>query len=62
MLPSIEVLVITHEKARIKEMDDYFARKFSPLTVMMVMGRSYAAEPQCDPKVALYDVWKDHIT
>ena len=62
MLLSMEVFVITHERARIKEMDDYFARKFEPLQVMMVMGRSYAAAPKCDPRVTLYDAWKDHIT
>ena len=56
-----QVFVITHEKARTKELDDYFALKFHPLQVMMVVGRSYKAEPECDPKVTLYDAWRDRM-
>ena len=56
-----QVFVITHEKARTKELDDYFALKFHPLQVMMVVGRSYKAEPECDPRHTLYDAWQDHM-
>ena len=49
------------KKARAKELDDYFALKFHPLQVMMVVGRSYKAEPECDPRHTLYDAWKDHM-
>ena len=56
-----QVFVITHEKARTKELDDYFALKFHPLQVMMVVGRSYKAEPECDPRHTLYDAWRDRM-
>ena len=56
-----QVFVITHEKARTKELDDYFSLKFHPLQVMMVVGRSYKAEPECDPRHTLYDAWRDRM-
>ena len=54
-----EVLVITHEKARTADMDDYFAKKFHPLQVLYVIGRSYKMSPECTPWVTLYDAWKE---
>ena len=51
--------MITHERANMDEFNDYFALKFAPLSVVYVMGRSYAAQPECDPKVTLYDAWMD---
>ena len=41
------------------DMGDYFARKFFPLQVMFVSGRSFAAEPRCEPRVTVYDLWKE---
>ena len=55
----LQVFVITHEKARLEDMDDYFARKFHPLVPMFMIGRSYAMEPECKPSETLYDLWKD---
>ena len=60
--PWLEVLIITHERGNITEMDDYFARKFFPLLPLLVLGRSYAIAPECDPRVTLYDAWKELVT
>ena len=56
-----QVFVITHENARMSDMDDYFARKFRNLQALFVIGRSYLAEPQCLPKETLYDAWKEPV-
>ena len=40
-------------------MDDYFAKKFHPLQVCYVIGRSYKAAPECEPDETLFDAWKD---
>ena len=58
----LQVLVMTHEAARLNEMDDYFALKFFPLEVYYVMGRSYKMEAECQPKHTLWDAWKDLLT
>ena len=50
--PCLEVVVITHERQRHHEMDDYFARKFAPLHIMFVIGRSYKSDAECEPRVA----------
>ena len=42
-------------------MDDYFARKFRNLQALFVIGRSYVAEPQCQPEETLYDAWKELV-
>ena len=42
-----------------EDMDDYFAKKFHPLKVMYLIGRSWGAEPTCKAKETLYDAWKD---
>ena len=42
---SIKVLVITHEKADLRNTDDYYAHKFETLQVLFLIGRSYKAEP-----------------
>ena len=56
-----QVLVITHEKARMEDQSDYFANKFHPLRVMYVIGRSYTAAPKCKPKETLFDAWNDRL-
>ena len=53
--------MITHEKANRDEMNDYFQRKFYPMQVVYLIGRSYKAEPTCKPDETLYDAWKELI-
>ena len=53
--------MITHEKARVEDMDDYFAKKFYPMKVIYVIGRSYRADPECRPDKTLYDAWKELV-
>ena len=50
--PCLEVVVITHERQRHHEMDDYFARKFAPLHIMFVIGRPCKSDAECEPRVA----------
>ena len=57
--PCLKVLVITHEKARVEDMSDYFTKKFAPLEVLYLVGRSYKASPTCTPDETLFDLWKD---
>ena len=59
--PCQKVLVITHEKARVEDMSDYFQKKFHPLEVVYLVGRSYKASPQCKPEETLFDAWKDLV-
>ena len=59
--PSLQILVITHEKARVEDMDDYFAKKLYPLRVMYVIGRSNAASPECRPDKTLFDAWQELV-
>ena len=59
--PCPKVLAITHEKANRDEMNDYFQKKFYPMTVVYMIGRSYKAEPQCKPDETLFDAWKELI-
>ena len=59
--PCLKILVITHEKARVEDMDDYFAKKFYPLKVLYVIGRSYKAEPECRPDKTLFDAWQELV-
>ena len=54
-----KVLTITHEKANMKDTDDYFGRKFYPLVPFFVMSRSYKMSPECHPSHTLFDCWKD---
>ena len=49
----------TRERAMAHDMGDYVARKFFPLQVMFVSGRSFAAEPRCEPRATVYDLWKE---
>ena len=58
---SIKVLVITHEKADLRNTDDYFAHKFFPLQVMFLIGRNQSRAHRLYPRVTLYDLWKDLI-
>ena len=44
---------MTHELARSADMDDYFAKKFHPMEVLYVVGRSYASSPTCTPPLVL---------
>ena len=57
--PCLEVWATTRERAMAHDMGDYFARKFFPLQVMFVLGRSFAAEPMCEPRVTVYDLRKE---
>ena len=41
------------------DVGDFFARTFFPLQVMFVSGRSFAAESRCEPRVTVYDLWKE---
>ena len=59
MSPCLEVSATTRESAMTHDMGDYFVRSFFPLQVMFVLGRSYAAEPTCEPRVTSYDPWKE---
>ena len=59
--PCRKVLVITHEKARLEDIDDYFAKKFSSLQMIYLIGRSYKASPECEPDVTLFDAWKELV-
>ena len=57
--PCLEVWATTRERAMAHDMGDYFARKFFPLQVMFVSGRSLAAGSRCEPRVIVYDLWKE---
>ena len=59
--PFPKILVITHEEARVEDMDDYFAKKFYPMRVLYVIGRSYKAEPECRPDKTLFDAWQELV-
>ena len=52
---------MTHELARSADMDDYFSKKFHPMEVLYVVGRSYASSPTCTPQLSLYYNWKEHF-
>ena len=52
---------MTHELARATDMDDYFSKKFAPMEVLYVVGRSYAVAPECEPSKSLYYNWKEHF-
>ena len=56
-----KVLILTHEATRLKDTDDYFARKFSPVVPFFIMSRSYKMTPECDPAHTLHDCWKDRF-
>jgi hypothetical protein len=43
-----QVLIMSHELSREDEMTDYFSRKFYPAVPVYVLGRSYAAKPECN--------------
>ena len=59
MSPCLEVSATTRESAMTHDMGDYFVRSFFPLQVMLVLGRSYAAETTCERGVAIDDPWKE---
>ena len=40
-----KVLILTHEATKLKDTDDYFARKFSPVVPFYIMSRSYKMSP-----------------
>ena len=44
------------------DMGDYFSRKFFPLQASFVLGRSYAAEPTCEPRATSCDPWRELVT
>ena len=44
-----------------KDTNDHFAKKFSPLVPFYIMSRSYKKSPECDPNVTLFDCWKDRF-
>jgi hypothetical protein len=54
-----QVLIMSHELSREDEMTDYFSRKFYPAVPVYVLGRSYAAKPECKPDQTLHDNWKE---
>ena len=56
-----KVLVCTYEGTRLRDSDDYFAKKFAPLAPLYVMSRSYAKEPKCGEGETLFDCWKDRF-
>ena len=56
-----QILAITHERVRMEDQSDYFAKKIHPLRVLVLIGRSYGAEPRCKPEHTLYDAWKDRL-
>ena len=51
---------MTHEKTKLKDTDDYFAKKFAPLVPLYIMSRSYVMEFECKPHT-LFDSWKDRF-
>ena len=52
---------MTHEATEMKDTNDHFAKKFSPLVPFYIMSRSYKKSPECDPNVTLFDCWKDRF-
>ena len=56
-----EVFILTHEKAKPKLLSDYFSKKFHPLAPVMVIGRSFAADPITKQKATLWDCWKETV-
>ena len=42
-------------------MTDYFQKKFYPLQVLYLIGRSYRASPECEPDKTLFDAWKEPV-
>ena len=56
-----KVLVLTYEATKLRDSDDYFAKKFAPLVPLYIMSRSYAMEPECEPCDTLFEFWKDRF-
>ena len=54
-----QVLIMSHELSKEKEMTSYFAKKFAPAPPLVVMGRSYKSSPECKPENTLFDNWQD---
>ena len=55
----IQVLVLTHEGASLKEMEPYARSVFSPVTPVYLYGRSADKEPKCKREDAVYFGWMD---
>ena len=56
-----KVLVLTYEATKLRDSNDYFAKKFAPMAPLYVMSRSYAMEPKCGEEETLFDCWKDRF-
>ena len=56
-----KIVVITHEATRLKDSDDYLAKKLAPVVPLYIMSRSYAREPKCHPSETVFDCWKDRV-
>ena len=50
---------MTHELSKQDKMSTYFAKKFYPAIPQYVVGRSYKAEPKCEPEETLFDNWTE---
>ena len=50
---------MSHELMDEKELSSYFAKKFAPATPVVVLGRSYKSDPECEARETLFDNWKD---
>ena len=56
-----KVLVLTYEATKLRDSNDYFAKKFAPLVPLYIMSRSHALEPKCGESDTLFDCWKDRF-
>ena len=56
---TLQVVIMTHEAAKMTELEDYFANKFFPINPVYLIGRSYKLKPECKPAETLYDSWTE---
>lgn len=53
--------MITHERARLGDLDCYLSQLFSPVPVHMILGRCATASPQIEVHHALFSCWEAFI-
>ena len=58
---SLEVLVLTHERATPQEYEPYLAWNLRPCRPLVLHGRTAALEPACGTWETVYWFWKDRV-
>ena len=55
----MQVLVLTHEQASLRELEPYAAAALAPLRPLLLYGRTGLAAPSCDRKHSVWHGWMD---